>query len=85
MNVLSTPAPGSADCATPRIEPGSATALLDQWRHVAAEVVHLQQQYIEIDSVSDGTPPEWRAAWLRLWQAEQHLREIEYALEHQSL
>ena len=85
MNVLRTAAPGGIEGVAPREQPTSATVLLDEWRHVAAEVVHLQQQYIDIDNVSDGTPPEWRAAWLRLWQAEQHLREIEYALEHQAL
>lgn len=84
MNVQSSDSGvGNNPTASP-FDSKSTTLLLDQWRHTAAEVAHLQQQYIAIDSVSDGTPPEWRAAWLRLWQAEQHLREIEYALEHQS-
>jgi len=83
MNVINSQPVGRPDSTLPLSESRSATLLLDQWRHVAAEVAHLQQRYAEIDSVSDGTPPEWRAAWLSLWNAERRLREIEYALEHQ--
>jgi hypothetical protein len=54
-----------------------------RWRRAASDVINAQQDYVALERLDDVSPVAWREAWLRLWNAERVLRNIDYALQHE--
>jgi hypothetical protein len=54
--------------------------LAAEWRASMAEVIHAQQSFIEMERDPAVTPGDWRSAWLRLWHAQEHLRDVDHSI-----
>jgi hypothetical protein len=67
--------------ATPVQEEDGQAWVRGQWRDATVEAIHAQIAYAELVSQDTADDDVFAEAWLRLWRAQQHQRELSVALD----
>lgn len=60
---------------------GGQVGVRGQWRDATVEVIRAQIAYVELASQDTAHDSIFAAAWLRLWKAQAHERELSLELD----
>jgi hypothetical protein len=60
---------------------GAQDGVRGQWRDATVEAIHAQIAYAQLVSQDTADDRVFAAAWLRLWRAQQHQRELSLELD----